>query len=78
MTGEKKQITDKELEMVVGGFFHFKGYNTMSYTHEDGSITIHRVIDMEKAWEMSNHLHEKHIPEDDILKQLVAYNYIEQ
>ena len=77
--GKRELCTDKELEMVVGGFFHFNSNNkTMEYTHEDGSTTIHRVIDMEKAWEISNYLHGKHIPEDDILKQLVDYNYIEQ
>lgn len=77
MTGE--QITDKELEMVVGGLFQFDSHkNTMTYTHKDGTITIHRVIDMKKAWEMSNNLHGKNIPEDDILKRLVASNYIEQ
>ena len=77
MSEGRKIIDDKSLEKVVGGFFHFNGYDeTITYSHKDGSQTVHKVLDMDKAWETSNNMHAKNIPEDDIMKELQDKGYV--
>ena len=74
---ERKIIEDKNLEKVVGGFFHFNGNNgTITYSHKDGSQTVHQVLDMDKAWETSNMMHAQKIPEDDIMRELENKGYV--
>ena len=77
MSSERINLSSEELEKVVGGFFHFNTNTmTMKYTHEDGTVTYHKILNAEKAWEMSNQMHAKRIPEDDILKELIDNKYI--
>ncbi len=77
MAEERKIINDEALEQVVGGLFSFNGItNIITYTHEDGSVTYHKILDYKKAWTMSNDLHGKNVPEDTILAQLIANKYV--
>lgn len=72
-----ERINDEDMGMVVGGFFDFdRCGDTLIYTHQDGKTTVHPVIDMNKAWELSNDLHGQLVPEDEILKQLIENKYI--
>lgn len=77
MSIEKNKIADEALEQVVGGLFAFNGLtNTITYTHEDGSVTYHKILDYKKAWTMSNDLHGQNVPEDTILAKLIASGYV--
>ena len=77
MSTQRIDIEGKELENVVGGSFQFNTKtNTMTYTHEDGSVTEHTILDANKAWETSNLMHAKMIPEDEILATLISYGYL--
>lgn len=77
MEANRTLINEEDLENVVGGFFHWhKKSLVLDYTHEDGSITYHKVLDYAKGWELSNNLHAKHVPEDEILQQLIDAKYI--
>ena len=72
-----ERINDEDMGMVVGGLFiwHMKN-KTMTYTHQNGKTTVHQVIDMNQAWELSNELHGQLVPEDEILNQLISKGYI--
>ena len=48
----------------------------MTYTHKDGSVTEHKILDAKKAWETSNLMHAKLIPEDEILAALISDGYL--
>ncbi len=77
MSEGRKIIDEKSLEKVVGGFFHFNtNNNTITYSHKDGSKTVHKILDLDKAWETSNNMHAKKIPEDDIMKELENKGYV--
>ena len=77
MSAERIDIECKELENVVGGFFQFNtNTNIMTYTHKDGSVTEHKILDAKKAWETSNLMHAKLIPEDEILAALISDGYL--
>lgn len=74
---DRYAINDEELNGVVGGFFDFNTYTgIMTYTHKDGSVTTHKILDARSAWVTSNNLHAQLIPEDDILAQLINLRYI--
>ena len=77
MSEGRKIIDEKSLEKVVGGFFLFSGSaQTITYTHKDGSTTVHQVLNMDKAWETSNNMHAQKIPEDDIMRELQNQGYV--
>ena len=72
-----ERIDENSLEKVVGGFFSWNtntGY--MTYTHKDGSVTKHRILDAEKGYDLSNKLHGQKMPEDDILDKLINAGYL--
>lgn len=72
-----EKIDENNLENVVGGFFHWNtntGY--LTYTHQDGSETKHRILNAEKGYELSNKLHGQKMSEDDILDRLIDAGYI--
>ena len=78
MANVKKELNDSTLEKVVGGFFKWNtntGY--LTYYHEDGSETKHKILNAEEGWALSNTLHAQHMPEDDILARLIAEHYLE-
>ena len=78
MNNERKSIKEEVLDNVVGGLFYWhKDTQVMDYTHKDGTVTYHQILDYEKGWEMSNNLHGQKVPEDDILKRLIDNHYIE-
>ncbi len=77
MSDQRKELDEKSLEQVVGGFFYFDpAAGIMTYTHQDGTTTKHVIKNMAKAWEMSNNLHGQGMPEDDILDALVEAKYL--
>ena len=77
MTDNKIKLDDEMLEEVVGGLFSWSRKKmTMTYSHPDGTTTVHKVLDLDKAWERSNILHSKKMNEDDILKDLISKGYI--
>ena len=74
---DRKSIDDEKLEQIVGGMFAFNGNTmTLTYTHADGSVTTHRILDYRNAWTMSNDLHGQNVPEDAILAKMIAAGYI--
>ena len=78
MSDERIKINDSSLESVVGGLFTFhKTTQVLDYTHPDGTVTYHKILNYQKAWEMSNSQHAKFIKEDDILQNLIDAKYIE-
>ncbi len=78
MQNKKIDLSDEMLEDVVGGLFTWsKKKMTMTYSHQDGTTTVHKVLDMQKAWERSNLLHSQMVSEDEILKDLIAKGYIQ-
>ena len=78
MNSNRKEIEENDLEKVVGGLFEwYPKYKVMQYTHEDGSVTNHKILDYDKGWALSTKLHGQNVPEDDILAQLIAAKYIE-
>ena len=77
MAERKFIIDDTELDGVVGGFFQFDtNTNTITYTHKDGSVTTHQLLDVKKAWVMSNQMHAELVPEDDIMAAMVSSGYV--
>lgn len=74
----RKQINEEALDSVVGGLFTWHKLTLiMDYTHEDGTKTYHKILNLQKGWELSNQLHGQLIPEDEILAQLISAGYIE-
>lgn len=73
----RESINEDVLDCVVGGFFHWhKKSLVMDYTHMDGTVTTHQILDYAKGWELSNNLHAQNVPEDEILRQLISKGYI--
>ena len=72
-----EKIDENKLEKVIGGKFCWNS-NTgiMTYTHKDGSKTTHRILDLDKGYDLSDKLHGQGMPEDDILAQLINAGYI--
>ena len=74
---DRKSIDEEKLEKIVGGMFAFNGNTmTLTYTHADGSVTTHRILDYRNAFTMSNNLHGQNVPEDTILAKMIAEGYI--
>lgn len=74
---ERMNLTDDQLENVVGGFMLFNNQTmTLTYTHADGSVTTHQILNYDKAWELSNYMHGQNYREDTILKQLKKKGYV--
>jgi len=72
-----EKIDENKLEKVIGGKFSWNS-NTgiMTYTHKDGSKTTHRILDLDKGYDLSSQLHGQGMPEDDILTRLINAGYI--
>ena len=77
MSEERKELNNQELEQVAGGLFDFNPATMiMTYTHADGSVTEHPILDYKEAWKMSNDLHGQNYREDTILKKMQQAGYI--
>lgn len=73
----RKALNENELENVVGGAFVFdSSTSTLTYYHDDGSITQHTILDYNNAWNSSNKWHARNYTEDDILNGLISRGYI--
>ena len=78
MSDNRTVINDDVLEQVVGGLFVFhKLSKYVTYTHQDGTVTEHNVLDYDKAWETSCMLEAQNMDEDRIFETLVASGYID-
>ena len=74
----RNEMSDEELENVNGGFFNWNPETmVMTYFHDDGTITTHKILDFDNAWIDSNKWHGQRIPEDNIIKLLVRDGRIE-
>ena len=77
MSAERIEINNNDLEKVVGGFFDWDtNTGIMTYTHKNGAVTTHKILNAKAGWALSNSLHGQLVPEDEILAQLIAAGYI--
>lgn len=77
MSKERKKLSEQELDQIVGGLMNFNPQTmVMTYTHEDGTVTTHPILNYDKAWVMCNDLHAQNYREDTILKKMRAAGYI--
>lgn len=75
--GERRALNDQEIENVNGGFMSFNNQTMiLTYEHENGSVTHHKILDYNAAWELSNTLHAQNYREDTILKKMKQKGYI--
>ena len=75
--GNRRAIDDTELENVVGGAFIFnQDAGTLTYYHDDGSVTVHTILDYDNAWYSSNSWHANNYPEDTILQGLIKKGFV--
>lgn len=74
---ERRALSDQEIENVAGGYMSFNNETMiLTYTHEDGSVTTHEILDYNAAWGLSNEMHAQNYREDSILKKMKAKGYI--
>lgn len=74
---ERRILNDQEVENVTGGFMAYNNQTMiLTYTHADGTVTTHPILDYDKAWELSNTMHAQNYREDTILKRLKNKGYI--
>lgn len=73
----RKKISENSLEQVVGGMFSWRpSENSLKFTHEDGTVTEHVILDFEKGWERSNLLFSQRVREEEILEDLVRSGFV--
>ena len=73
----KTRLDDELAEQVLGGLFVFHKRNgTVTYTHQDGTVTSHQILDYGKAWERCNMLEAQNWDGDRIFRDLVAKGYL--
>lgn len=74
----RRVLSDNEVENVIGGAFVFnREAETLTYYHDDGSVTTHHILDYDNAWYSSNKWHASNHREDDILQGLIDRGYVE-
>ena len=74
---DRINITDADLDQVVGGFFSWDtNTGIMTYTHKNGGETYHKILNAKAGWKLSNKLHGELVPEDEILQELINAGYI--
>ncbi len=77
MSIEKKPVNEELLEQVAGGFMVFgRDSHVLTYECDDGSSKEYKILDLKKAWELSNSLH-GHMTEDQIIQKMIDMKYIE-
>ena len=70
-------LSETDLENVVGGAFVFNRQTaTLTYYHDDGTITTYKIEDYDNAWYSSNKWHANNYSEDDIINGLKKRGYI--
>jgi hypothetical protein len=78
MIDKKMMLDDEQLEQVVGGLFVFhKKSRYVTFTHQDGTVTDHNILDYDKAWERCMSLEAANWDEDKIFQDLINKGYIE-
>ena len=71
-------LNDEDLEKVVGGLFVFhKKSKYLTFTHQNGEVTNHNILDYQKAWETVCTLEAQNMDEDKIFQQLINKGYID-
>ena len=77
MSMNRQSIADEELVQVVGGLFEFyKKSKYVKYTHPDGTVTQHTLLNYDKAWEMCCNLEAQKMNENKICQQMIDSGYI--
>lgn len=78
MSDNRTRIDDELLEQVLGGLFVFhKKSKYLTFTHQDGTVTDHNILDYDKAWERVCILESQNMDEDKIFQDLINKGYIE-
>ena len=78
MSDSRKIIDDEQLDKVVGGLFVFhKKSQYVTFTHQDGTVTNHNVLDYDKAWTDCCNMEGQNVPEDQIFQHLIKKGYID-
>ncbi len=78
MDSKKIIIDDEQLEQVVGGLFVFHSKSKyVTYTHQDGSVTDHNIINYDKAWSTVCSMEAQNVKEDTIFQTLINDGLIE-
>ncbi len=74
---EKIAVDDGQLEQVTGGLLQFhKISKALTYIHEDGSVSEHRILDYEKAWNLCCSLEAQNWTGDRIFQDLLSKGYV--
>ena len=75
---KRRALSESEIESVVGGAFVFnRESETLTYYHDDGSVTTYKILDYDNAWYSSNNWHAKNYSEDVMIDGLISRGYIE-
>lgn len=73
----RAELNEEALDVVTGGLFNWnEGTGIMTYTHDNGSVTKHAILDYDNAWYWSNQWHAQGLSEDVILAKLRANNFV--
>ncbi len=74
----KTRLDDELAAKVVGGLFVFhRRSGIVTYTHDDGTVTNHQVLDYQKAWDRCNMLEAQNWNGDRIFRDLVDNGYLQ-
>lgn len=77
MSMEKQPMNDEQMEQVSGGLRKFnRKKQILTYTRADGGVEEHKILDYDKAWEMSCSL-DGRMSEDQIIQKLINMRYIQ-
>ena len=76
MSMEKMPMDEEMLEQVAGGFMVFeRDRHVLTYDCGNGSSKEYQILDLRKAWELSNSLHGQ-MTEDQIIQKMMDMGYI--
>ena len=78
MAENRVMLNNDQLDSVVGGLFVFhKDSKYLTFTHPNGEVTNHNVLDYQKAWDTICQLEVQNMDKDEIFAQLVSKGYID-
>ena len=77
MAINRELLNDEQVQKVVGGLFEFYTLsNVVKFTHPDESVSVHEVLDYDKAWELCCKLESQNMNEEKIFQEMVDAGYI--
>lgn len=76
MSMEKKPVNEEVLEQVAGGFMVFgRDSRVLTYDCGNGPSKEYQILDLRKAWELTNSLHGQ-MTDDQIIQKMLDMGYI--